>query len=117
MKKIKKSKKNPHSDWHIKIAQSRGQSWLKSVVEGKRDAILNPSLLRIARLEKGLDQADIAKSLKISNSSYCAIERGHQAVKAPLAKEISDKVGKIPVSLFEKHPTLKNKLIARTKRI
>lgn len=116
-KKLKKTKKNPSLDWHHKIAESRGAAWKRALAQGKRESLLRPSLLKIARLEKNLKQADMAKNLSLSRAAYCAIERGRQAIKIDTANMIASKVDRVTISLFEKHESLENKFVARTKRL
>jgi DNA-binding XRE family transcriptional regulator len=77
-------------EWHRKIAQNRGESWRKNVLAGRRDAILNPSSIRLIRIKNNIMQSVIARKLNLSESAYGAIERGKQKVKETTAKEIAD---------------------------
>lgn len=74
---------------HQKIAANRGTKWRKNVVAGRLDAALNPSYMRISRLQKKLGQSDVAEKLGLSDSGYAAIERGKQPVKKPRALSIA----------------------------
>lgn len=112
LKIVPKSSSNDLKDWYSKIAANRGKKWKASLVKGRREAMLKPSNLRIARLSRNLEQSDMIPELKISKSSYCAIERGRQAVKLDKAKIISLIVKKPLLELFEKHRSLPHKYVA-----
>lgn len=104
MKKATK-RKNPvskASDWHKKIAESRKKntSWKKNLAKGRLQAALNPSILRRARLEKGLPQEALAKKLGVSESTFGAIELGKRMVKLPAAKVLASALGKSIEKLF-----------------
>lgn len=105
-KASKRVKKNPGQkskggDWHKKIAANRGESWKENFMQGRRDAVLNPSLIRLQRVKKSLDQSDIAKSLGVSESTFGAIERGKRLVKQDVALKISSKLGVSVSKLFK----------------
>lgn len=104
--------KSKSLSWHNKIAKNRGSKWQKSLIEGKRNAMLKPSILRIARLERGFQQEDMISKLSLSRSSYCAIERGRQPVKIETAKLISSKVNRPMSELFKRHEKHDDKFIA-----
>ena len=107
--------KNPKSDeWHRKIARNRGDSWKKNVLAGRRDALLNPSNIRIARLSLNILQSTIAEKLNLSESAFGAIERGKQKVKETVAKQIA-KILNLPLKkLFV--PAGKEKYLAVTRK-
>lgn len=77
------------TDWHKKIAQARGERWKQNVLAGRRDAMLNPSNIRLARVKQNILQSAIAQKLGISEAAFGAIERGRQKVKSDLAKQIA----------------------------
>jgi transcriptional regulator with XRE-family HTH domain len=80
------------------------------MLEGRRLALLHPSNIRLARLEKRLDQANLASQLKISESTFGAIERARRLVKKDAAEQIA-KILARPVTLLFK-PQGKKKFIA-----
>jgi DNA-binding XRE family transcriptional regulator len=87
------SKSGNKNNWHRKIASNRGSSWHKNMLLGRREAVLNPSNIRLARLKKNIHQAEIAKRLDMSESTFGAIERGKRPVKSAVAKEIANQLG------------------------
>ena len=118
MAKIKFSTRKQYKsgvDQHKKIANARGSKWKANLIKGKREALLHPSLLRIARLQKGLDQEDIAKKLNISTSAWGAIERGKQPIKGESANLIAKLFGK-PTSFFFKSSDVKGKFVANLQK-
>ena len=91
------SKKN----WHKKIARNRGESWRKNMLAGRRDAILNPSNIRLLRLKGDVHQEVIAKKLDMSESTYGAIERGKRMVSGETAKAIASILGVSATKIFK----------------
>lgn len=105
----------PKSDeWHRKIARNRGESWKKNVMAGRRDALLNPSNIRIARLSLNIHQSTIAQRLNMSESAFGAIERGKQKVKEVVAKQIAKMLNLPLKKLFT--PVDKEKFVAVTRK-
>lgn len=104
-------------DWHRKIAKSRGKKWIQNVVLGRRDAQINPSVLRQIRLRKGLFQDKFAVSIKVSESVYGAIERGKQYVKRDRARLIASRLGVNVADVFNqvssKGPKANHKFVAK----
>ena len=90
------------SDWHTKIAANRGAKWRKNMLAGRREAMLNPSLLRLIRIKKEVTQLEIAESLEVSESTYGAIERGKQLVKKDAALTIAKKLDEPVSRLFKR---------------
>jgi DNA-binding XRE family transcriptional regulator len=87
-----------------RVAQARGPDWVEKLSQGKIDSKMNPSFLCNARVQAGLRQADIAKKVNVSLSSYCAIERGHRKVKEITALVIASVLNKKMHSLFDPCP-------------
>jgi ribosome-binding protein aMBF1 (putative translation factor) len=105
-KAAKKLKKNPQASvkakkvagsgvrtWGPKIADARGAKWHKNMLAGKRDAQLNPSLIRLARLKKGIAQSELAKKMVTSLGSFGEIERGRRLVKEAKAQILAKALG------------------------
>lgn len=86
--------------WYKRIAEARGKSWHKNMLEGRRQAILNPSNIRLARLQLDIHQSKIAERLEMSESTFGAIERGKRPVKADVAQKISEILKKPMPKLF-----------------
>lgn len=72
------------------IAKARSQEWKESLVKGKLDAIKNPSEMRVARVKMVKTQGMVARGLKLSLSTYTAIERGLRLVDKSRAKVIAN---------------------------
>lgn len=75
--------------WHKKIAKNRGESWHKNMLAGRRDAVLNPSNIRLLRMRGNVYQDVIAKKLGMSESTFGAVERGKRMVSTEAAKAIA----------------------------
>ena len=86
--------------WHSKIAAARGSSWHRNMLNGRREAVLNPSMIRLARLKKSVHQAEISKKLDLSESTFGAIERGKRPVKTDTANAIASYLNQPVEKLF-----------------
>jgi DNA-binding XRE family transcriptional regulator len=113
------SKMGKGSTWTKKISKNRGTSWRQNILNGRREALLNPTALRLTRLRKKVHQFDIATRLDISESTFGSIERGRRPVKPEQAKKIAGYFGVPVAKLFKplassrKNPSLKDdKLVA-----
>jgi len=71
------------------ISKNRGKAWKANVMKGRRDALLNPSKMRLLRLQRGLLQDAVAKAIGVSESTYQAIERGKRVVDSERAQQIA----------------------------
>jgi transcriptional regulator with XRE-family HTH domain len=80
-------------------------------MEGRRDAFLNPSNIRLMRMKKEILQTDIAEKLGMSLSTFGAVERGKRLVKQPVVKQLSEILNAPPAKLF-KPGHLKKKFVA-----
>ena len=60
----------------------RSAKWRKSLAKGRHEAQIAPSVLRLVRLKKNLNQVVMAKKIGFSQGTLCGIERG----KRPLSK-------------------------------
>ncbi len=101
----KSSVKTPKKDWHHKIAKNRGKEWVKNIMAGRREAQLNPSVMRQIRLQKGIFQDKLASLVDLSESTYGAIERGRQFVKRERANQIAKRLGVTVPELFKQVST------------
>lgn len=88
-------------DWHKKIAANRGEKWKRNMLAGRREALLNPSNIRIVRLRKNVHQSVLAKKLGMSEGKFGAIERGKQMVKKDVAEMIASQLGTPLQKLFK----------------
>lgn len=95
------SKEKKEKSWHKKIAANRGERWLKNVLAGRRDALLNPSNIRLFRLKLNIHQEAIAKKLNVSESTFGSIERGKRKVSKQLAQQIAAILGTSDHKLFK----------------
>lgn len=83
------------------VAKKRGESWRKSLKEGRKLVKENPSSLRKARDKNNLTSVDMSEKTGINRSSYQEIESGRRMVKAEAAKTIAS-VLKMPLkNLFK----------------
>lgn len=62
------------------------------------------------RKELRLDQADIAKALRITQSAYSRLEQGHSAMSLPQLKIIAGRLGVTPSGILHEADGLANKL-------
>jgi ribosome-binding protein aMBF1 (putative translation factor) len=92
-KKVVKQAGHGVRTWGPKIADARGAKWHKNMLAGKRDAQLNPSLIRLARLKKGIAQSELAKKMVTSLGSFGEIERGRRLVKEVKAQTLAKALG------------------------
>jgi DNA-binding XRE family transcriptional regulator len=101
-KTSKSNPSQPSDTWHKKIALSRekNKNWKKNLAKGKLKAALNPSVIRLARLQKGLDQGIVSKKIGVSASTFGSIELGKRLVKKDTANLIAKVLGKSLDSLF-----------------
>lgn len=107
---LKAAEAQKPDEWHRKIADARGERWKKNVMAGRRDAMLNPSNVRLARVKANILQSAIADELGISESAFGAIERGRQKVKLEMAKKIAERLSLPVKKLFS--PVGKEKYLA-----
>lgn len=101
MSKIK-AIKNPISERNKNVAKNRGEEWRKSLVQGKLDAQLNPSKLKILRVKMKVPQETIADRAKLTLTYYGMIERGTRKASKEHADKICAAVGKKISELFLK---------------
>lgn len=103
-----------YGDWNKKISGKRGKTWIENMIKGRRDAITNPSNIRLVRLKEGLQQEAVAKKAGMSIATFGGIERGKRPVKEERARRIASVLRKPLDKLFKKTP--KNKFIAISQR-
>lgn len=103
---MKKGRKNSSVvSRNKKVAETRGESWKKSLRLGKLDSQMNPSVLKMKRVSKNISQQEIAKELNLSQTGYGAIERGKRGTSQEMAKAISKIVAAPITKLFKKTDT------------
>ena len=76
-----------------KVAKNRGDNWKKKLLTGKLQAALNPTLIKMKRVEKGIPQTSMAKEMSVSLATYGSIELGKIGVKLPYAEFMSRFLG------------------------
>lgn len=86
-----------------KVAKNRSETWKKKLLVGKLQAALNPTNIKMKRVEKGIPQTTMAKELSVSLATYGNIERGKIGVKFPLASFISQFLGLTLDKTFKKN--------------
>jgi DNA-binding XRE family transcriptional regulator len=98
-------------NWNKKVAESRGEAWKKSLVEGKMLSKMNPTVLQKTRAGKKVAQTTVATAMNLSLATYGAIERSKRPVRSETAEKIAAFFGRNPTSLFKKHD--KDKFLAK----
>lgn len=83
-----------------KIAAIRGSDWREKLVKGRLDSQLHPTRIKILRAQKLVSQADLAKAIAVSLSTYGSIERGVRTVKKETASRLAKELGASVSSLF-----------------
>lgn len=81
----------PH--WNQKVAKARGNDWNNKLMAGRLEARINPTLLRICRVKKGLTQTKLADELGLTYATYGAYESGNRPIKEKVADKISEILG------------------------
>lgn len=100
---MKKSQSPQKGHSNNRVAQKRGKKWRENLVRGKMEAATKPSILRQARIKKGVSQELVCKKAKITSlSTYGAIERAKRYVTAQKANDIAKALRKSRKTLFEK---------------
>jgi len=87
------------------VAKNRSESWKKALVKGRLQSQMNPTKLKVVRCEKEISQEKTAARLKLSASTYHAIERGRRGVSKSRAELISSFFKKPVKSIFEYQDT------------
>lgn len=98
--------------WSKKLIESRNKNkkkWLLATDKGRKEAKLNPSLISLLRIRKGLRQTDLAQTLGIAEPSFSQIERGHRPVKRDVANKIASSLGVTVNKIFSQQ---KKKFVA-----
>lgn len=72
-----------------KISKIRGNTWRQNLIEGRLDAELNPTKLKLRRLKRLVSQDKLAQNLGISIATYGAIERARRPAMPHTAKKIA----------------------------
>lgn len=88
-------------DQFKKIAANRGVKWREKLSAGRMEASLNPSNIAIARRSQGLQQTDLAKKVRLKDSTLGAIERGHRSATVDTAKKIAAALNVPVTKLFK----------------
>lgn len=96
------------------ISKKRGPEWKKSLISGRVDSIMRPTYLKIIRSKYQHPQSEVASNLKLTVSTYAAIERGQRSINLDRAKKILSHFGLKPLS-FKKYfkETRENRFIAK----
>jgi DNA-binding XRE family transcriptional regulator len=87
---------------NILVSANRGAAWKKKLLTGRLSAQMNPTKLRLARVDKSISQRVTSKKLKLSMATYTAIERSRRLVSKERAHIISNFFGKQLGSIFER---------------
>lgn len=98
-------------NWNDKVSKKRGPEWKAKLVEGRLDATLNPTKLKIKRVASRLSQTEVAENAGLSLATYGAIERGKRLVRQKVADKITKILKAKPSDLFKSLP--KGKLVAK----
>lgn len=85
-----------------KVAKNRGEIWQSKLKEGRLDAQLNPTKLKVKRVKLQISQDEMSTLLNLHRSTYGAIERSKRLVSEKRASLIAEKVKDQKDSLFRK---------------
>jgi DNA-binding XRE family transcriptional regulator len=97
--------------WNDKVSKKRGPEWKAKLVEGRLDAAINPSKIKMRRVKSRLSQSDVASEAELSLATYGAIERGRRMVKVKVADKLTKILRCKKEDLFKTLP--KGKFIAK----
>lgn len=100
-KLVKQTTKAAKPNWRKALSQNRSKAWHDNMLLGRMEASHSPSLIRLARLKKRLDQATVAKRLDMSESTFGAIERAKRPVKPDVAESIARELDYPVAKLFK----------------
>ncbi len=84
--------------WNKKVAKNRGLEWRKSLLQGRLDVNMHPSVVRLKRIKLNLTQIDMATEVGISYTTYGAVESGRR----PVQKLCAEKIAKVLKLSFDK---------------
>ena len=85
------------------VAKKRGTAWKSKLVEGRLEAELHPSKLKLSRFRRLMSQEKVAQDLGISLATYGAIERGRRLVSETKVKKIATHLKVQPKDIFKEH--------------
>lgn len=109
LSKTPTKKQHNYASHNKKIAKLRSDEWQKNLSIGRFKAMSNPSKLRQARLNKGMNQQKLITSTPINSiSSYSRIEKGIQSISKDLAKTLATRVGCSIGDIFTMHKDKKS---------
>jgi transcriptional regulator with XRE-family HTH domain len=99
----------------MKKTNKRSEKWRKSLAKGRHEAQIAPSVLRLVRLKKNVNQSVLAKKSGLSQGTFCGIERGKRPLSIVTATAISKQL-KVPTSkLFKLVPKTKKLVAIKTR--
>jgi DNA-binding XRE family transcriptional regulator len=84
------------------VSQNRGKAWKAKLVAGKLDSQLNPTALKLRRVNKAISQDALAELIGVSLSTYGGIERGKRTVRPETAKQLAEALSASVTQLFQK---------------
>lgn len=82
-----------------KVAKNRGYNWEKKLIEGRIEAELHPTKLKLIRIKKLASQEKVAQNLGISLATYGAIERARRLASQKTASKIASFLN-IPINVI-----------------
>jgi len=93
-----------------KVAKVRGEQWRKKLIQGKKDALVAPTKLKIARANRGVSQRQLASIIDVSLATYGGIERGKRSLSQKAASSIATHLKMSQTKLFKE--AAKERLVA-----
>jgi DNA-binding XRE family transcriptional regulator len=78
------------------VSKKRGAEWKAKLIQGKKDALVNPTKLKVTRANKAVSQRELAKAIGVSLATFGGIERGKRTTSKEAAAKIASKL-KLPV--------------------
>lgn len=74
------------------VAKKRGAEWKAKLIQGKKDALIHPTKLKLTRANKAVSQAELAKAIGVSLATFGGIERGKRTTSKEAAQKIAQKL-------------------------
>jgi len=83
------------------VAKKRGAEWKAKLIKGKKDALVNPTKLKVRRASIAISQRDLAKTIGVSLATFGGIERGKRTTSKEAALKIAQKLKVAVNKLFK----------------
>lgn len=85
------------------VAKKRGSAWKAKLIQGKKDALINPTKLKLTRANKAVSQAELAKAIGVSLATFGGIERAKRSTSKEAATKIAQRLKVSVGKLFKEN--------------